>query len=271
MTDPVTTSRSQNNGTRDDSAHRPTLSLIIPTYNEAAGLEGLLSALHQVLAPAELSYEVVLVDDNSPDGTADRAEELARSFPVRVHRRPGKLGLSSAVIDGWKVARGELLGVMDADLSHDPALLPSLVASIKEGDAEIAVGSRYISGGGMGNWPLYRQIVSRVAVILGSLICPVKDVTSGYFVMRRSVIEGVQLNPIGFKIALEVLVRGKYRNFTEVPYVFQDREVGKSKLSQKVILDYLIQLGQLIAHWVRLRPRRRRVPPVLRRSVSARH
>ena len=94
----------------------------------------------------------------------------------------------------------------------------------------------------MGNWPLYRQLISRVAVILGSVICPVKDVTSGFFVMRRSVIEGVQLNPIGFKIALEVLVRGRYRNFTEVPYVFQDRAVGKSKLTHKEVMNYLIQL-----------------------------
>ena len=122
----------------------------------------------------------------------------------------------------------------------------------------------------MGNWPLYRQLISRVAVILGSVICPVKDVTSGFFVMRRSVIEGVQLNPIGFKIALEVLVRGRYRNFTEVPYVFQDRAVGKSKLTHKEVMNYLIQLGQLVVHWVRLRPRRQRVAPVMRRTVPLR-
>lgn len=241
----------------------PLFSLVAPTYNEAAGLEDLVLQVHRALEPSGINYELIIVDDNSPDGTAALAEKLGMEFPVKVLRRPGKLGLSSAVIDGWKIAQGQILGVIDADLSHDPKLLPSLVASIHDGSADVAVGSRYIPGGGMGNWPLKRQIVSRVAVILGSLICPVKDVTSGYVVLRKQVVEGVKLNPIGFKIGLEILVRGRYKNFTEIPYTFQDREKGKSKLSLKVIWQYIVQLGQLIAYWAANRPRRQRVAPVV--------
>lgn len=241
----------------------PEFSLVIPSYNEAQGLPDLLKAIHAVLEPAHVAYEIILVDDNSPDGTADLAEGLSGQYPVRVLRRPGKMGLSSAVTDGWKIARGRILGVMDADLSHDPKLLPALFRSVNSGPAEVAVGSRYVPGGGMGNWPLRRQIISRTAVWMGSLICPVKDVTSGYLVLRSSVLEGVKLNPIGFKIGLELLVRGRYRTFCEIPYTFQDRAAGESKLSFKVVREYLVQLGQLMVFWARTRPRRERVQPWL--------
>ena len=242
---------------------RPILSLVTPTYKEAGGLEALVRSVHEVLWRAEIPYELIVVDDNSPDGTAELAENLSKEYPVVVVRRPGKLGLSSAVIDGWKAARGEVLGVIDADLSHDPRLLPSLVASVTRGSAEVAVGSRYIEGGGMGNWPKFRQFISQVAVFLGSFICPVKDVTSGYLVLRRSVVQGVRLNPIGFKIGLELLVRGQYRYFTEIPYVFQDREKGSSKLSFREVRNYLVQLMQLVGFYLRRRPKRERVEPVM--------
>lgn len=239
------------------------LSICVPTYNESQSLEDLCRAIAGVMRQTPYSYELVIVDDNSPDGTADRARQLANDYPIQVLQRAGKLGLSSAVIDGWKIARGEVLAVTDADLSHDPAVLPTMVASIRDGGADVAVGSRYIPGGGMGDWPLHRQIISRVAVIMGSIICPVRDVTSGFVALRRSVIEGVQLNPIGFKIGLELLVRGRYDTFCEIPYVFMDRAKGSSKLGWKEIRNYLVQLGQLIAFWGKHRPKRRRVQPVL--------
>lgn len=240
----------------------PVLSLVSPTYNEAGGIENLVIAIHRVMEEAKIPYELIIVDDNSPDGTAQMAEQLGQQFPVRVLKRPGKLGLASAVIDGWAMAKGSVFGVIDADLSHDPKLLPWLVRSVTDGQAEVAVGSRYIPGGGMGNWPLYRQLVSRVAIFMGSFICPVKDVTSGYFVLRRGVLDGVNLNPIGFKIGLELLVRGRYRTFTEIPFVFQDRAQGSSKLSLKVIWQYLVQLGQLILHHIKNPQRRTRVAAI---------
>ena len=239
------------------------LSIVVPTYNESLSLEDLCKAIAAVMRQTSMTYEVVIVDDNSPDGTADRARQFAQDYPIQVLQRPGKLGLSSAVIDGWKISKGEVLAVTDADLSHDPTVLPSMVASIQQGEAEVAVGSRYIPGGGFGNWPLHRQIISRTAVIMGSLICPVRDVTSGFVALKRSVIEDVRLNPIGFKIGLELLVRGRYVTFCEIPYTFQDREKGSSKLGWKEIRNYLVQLAQLVLFSLTHRQRRRRVAPVI--------
>lgn len=238
---------------------RPDLSLIVPTYNEGDGIAQLLERTAGVLSQAGIDAELLVVDDNSPDGTADLVEQLGERLPVRVLRRPGKLGLASAVIDGWTRARGSLLGVMDADGSHDPSILPAMVEAVLADRCEVAVGSRYIPGGGMGDWPWFRQLISRVAVALGSFICPVKDVTSGFLVLRRSVVENVALDPIGFKIGLEVLVRGHYTRFCEVPYVFKDRERGSSKLNLREVRNYLIHLARLVAHWAARRPVRQRV------------
>ena len=202
---------------------------------------------------------MIIVDDNSPDGTAERARELAMDFPVVVHQRAGKLGLATAVMEGWERAKGSILGVMDADGSHDERILPYMVKFVSSERVQLAVGSRYVPGGGIGNWPLKREIISRVAVMMARPICPVADLTSGFFVCHRSVIEDVYLNPIGFKIGLEVMMRGRYDAFTEVPYTFHDRDKGSSKLGAKQVFDYLKQLGQLLAYWVSARPKRRRV------------
>lgn len=232
-------------------------SLVVPTYNERANIDGLVRDIHEAMAG--FSYELIVVDDNSPDGTADRARELSQDFPVVVLQRAGKLGLASAVVDGWRLAKGDVLGVIDADGSHDQRILPDLVSAVLSGQAELAVGSRYIPGGGMGNWPLYRQFISRVAVSMAKPICPINDLTSGYVVLHRKVLENVALDPVGFKIGLEVMMRGHYRTFCEVPYVFSDRARGASKLGSKEILAYLGQLGSLFFDWMESRPRRTRV------------
>ena len=189
-------------------------------------------------------WELIIVDDGSPDGTADLAESYAPAHPVRVVRRPGKAGLASAVLAGFGDARGDVLLVMDADLSHPPEAVPSLVSAIDQG-ADLAVGSRYVKGGGTKDWPLKRRIVSRAACLMGNVLVPVRDCTSGFFAIRRSAIDGVKLNPIGFKIGFEVMARAKYKKVVEVPYVFRDRELGKSKFGRREILQYLVQLGQV--------------------------
>lgn len=236
------------------------LSLVIPTYNERSSLEVLLPRLDRIAPELPGHLEVVVVDDNSPDGTADFADRFQpqSSMTILVVKRPGKFGLASAVIEGWRAARGDLLGVMDADGSHDETVLPAMFGSILDGHAELAVGSRYVKGGGMGDWPLSRQLISRVAVVLGSFLCPAKDVTSGYLVFRQEVLEGVSLDPIGFKIGLEVMVRGRYRTFTEIPYVFTDRKKGRSKLGTREVVAYLVQLSRLLAYRYRHPHQRRR-------------
>lgn len=190
------------------------------------------------------TWELIIVDDGSPDGTADLAESYADKHPVRVVRRPGKAGLASAVLAGFAQARGTVLVVMDADLSHPPETVPRLVSAIDEG-ADLAVGSRYVTGGGTEDWPLKRRVVSRAACLMGNLLVPIRDCTSGFFAIRRSALDGVKLNPIGFKIGFEVMARARYRKAVEIPYVFRDRELGKSKFGRREIGQYLVQLGQV--------------------------
>jgi dolichol-phosphate mannosyltransferase len=190
------------------------------------------------------TWELIIVDDGSPDGTADLAESYADVHPVRVVRRPGKAGLASAVLAGFAQAHGDVLVVMDADLSHPPESVPRLAMAIADG-ADLAVGSRYVTGGGTEDWPLKRRVVSRAACLLGNVLVPIRDCTSGFFAIRKSALDGVKLNPIGFKIGFEVMARAHYKKSVEVPYVFRDRELGKSKFGRREIGQYLVQLGQV--------------------------
>ncbi|MGM9992764.1 MAG: polyprenol monophosphomannose synthase [Candidatus Bruticola sp.] len=238
------------------------LSLIVPTYNEKETLPVLAERVFDILDQSQISGELIVVDDNSPDGTGDLALALNDRYQNRIHviKRSGKLGLSSAVIAGWQAGKGQILGVIDSDLSHDPSILPHMVYSINNGGADIALGSRYIKGGGVRNWPWYRVITSLTAAALGRLICPANDVTSGYMLMRRQVIEGVNLNPIGFKINLEVMVKGNYQTITEVPFTFEDRLAGKSKFNGSEIVNYLKHLASLFVFYIKNRPQHKRIP-----------
>ncbi|MBV9270795.1 MAG: polyprenol monophosphomannose synthase [Candidatus Eremiobacteraeota bacterium] len=223
-------------------------SIVIPTYNEAGGIERLVRALDEIFRKNDLDGEIIVVDDNSPDGTGQIIDRLSQELPVRCLHRPGKLGLSSGVIDGWKFARPEsdALGAMDADFSHDINILPRMVQALENGYG-LAIGSRYVSGGGITNWPWKRIVTSRVACMLARPLTNVKDITSGYFLVQREALEGVQLDPIGFKIGLEVVAKAHYGKSTEIPYVFTDRVVGTSKLNEKEIFNYLKQLRKLYA------------------------
>lgn len=221
------------------------VSIIVPTYNEADGLSQFAESVFTVLRDFNIDAEMVIVDDNSPDGTGKVADELAQRYNLRVLHRAGKLGLASAVVDGFRVARGGILGIMDADLSHAPSAIPRLVKAIRDGDAELAVGSRYVPGGGTKDWPFRRRFVSAAACWLARPFTSVHDATSGFLFMRRAVVEGVQLNPIGFKIGLEIIAKGHYKRCVEVPYVFRDRFAGESKFGNKEILAYLKQLAAI--------------------------
>ena len=194
-------------------------------------------------------YEVLVVDDDSPDGTAAVVESYATSHPrVRLIRRITDKGLSSAVLEGFRHARGEILGVMDADLSHDPIILPQLLREIQNG-AELAVGSRRVPGGGSENWPWFRRLTSEVATRLAKSILRVtlSDPMSGYFFLRREIFERAkhQVHPRGYKILLEIVSRAKPTKIREVPFIFKDRTQSYSKLSGFVILSYLEMLWDL--------------------------
>jgi dolichol-phosphate mannosyltransferase len=232
-------------------------SIIVPTYNEAVGIEKLIATLDEVFKQHGLDGEIIVVDDNSPDGTGAVVDRLEREgYPVRCLHRPAKMGLSSGVIDGWKFARADsvALGAMDADFSHDATVLPRMVDALSQGGYGLAIGSRYVPGGGIENWPKRRIITSRVAIALAQPLTPVRDITSGYFLVRRDALDGVELDPIGFKIGLEVIAKAHYGRVLEVPYVFHDRVVGTSKLNQGEIFNYLKQLGRI--YGARLRGKR---------------
>ena len=223
-------------------------SIVVPTYNEAAGIERLITTLAELFRANGLDGEIIVVDDNSPDGTGAIVDRLEREgLPVRCLHRPGKLGLSSGVIDGWRFARPDsvALGAMDGDFSHDAAILPRMVSALAEEGYGLAIGSRYVPGGGISNWPKRRIVTSKVAIALAQPLTPIKDITSGYFLVKREALEGVDLDPIGFKIGLEVIAKAHYGRALEVPYVFTDRVAGESKLNQGEILNYLRQLGRI--------------------------
>jgi len=212
------------------------LTVIVPTYNERDNIPILLERIDKALSSHGIKYEVIVVDDNSPDGTADVAEKLSSKYPVRVLRRPGKLGLSSAVLDGIKLAKSKVIAVMDADLQHPPEVLSELYTRIKNG-CEIVIASRYVKGGSTKGWSLLRKLISKIAIVIAHILIPksraVKDIMSGYFMLRKDVISDVTLNPRGFKILLEIIAKAKYSNVCEVPYTFDTRKYGKSKLGGK--------------------------------------
>lgn len=226
-------------------------SLVIPTYNEGQNVHDVVEQLSTLLDQViPQRYELIVVDDDSPDCTWKIAQALTASYPhLRVMRRQTERGLSTAVIRGWQAARGEILGVIDGDLQHPPDVLLKLLTAIEQG-ADLAVASRHIEGGGVSEWSPIRRFLSRGAQVLGLLILPtvvgrVSDPMSGYFLVRRAAIANQTLHPLGYKILLEVLGRGEIRQVAEVGYVFQERKEGESKVTWRQYVDYLLHLARL--------------------------
>jgi dolichol-phosphate mannosyltransferase len=227
------------------------LSLVIPTYNEGKNLPEMVQRLTTILESAlGGAYELIVVDDDSKDRTWEVALELSLQYQkLRVMRRVNERGLSSAVIRGWQVARGDVLGVIDADLQHPPEVTAKLHEEMTRG-ADLAVGSRNVEGGGVSNWAIHRRALSRGAQLLGLIILPgvvgrVSDPMSGYFMFSRSAIAGVALNPLGYKILIEVIGRGRIGKVAEVGYVFRERTAGESKVTSQVYIEYLRHLVRL--------------------------
>lgn len=220
------------------------ISIIIPTYNEVENVEELVARINQVLGEQEYDTEILIVDDDSPDGTAEFAKGLTSTIPVRAHVRSGERSLALAVMEGFALARGDICVVMDADLSHPVEKIPELVRPILEGSCDATVGSRYIPGGGCHDWPFIRRLCSRSAGVLARGLTRLSDPTTGFMAFRKSILNGVELEPVGWKIVLEVITRTK-ASFIEVPIVFCDRARGKSKLEFKVHGEYLRHLCRL--------------------------
>ena len=235
---------------------RPLLSLVVPTRNENDNVDRLVTRTSHALDDLPGGWELLLVDD-SDDDTPQRAEAIAgRGHPVRVLHRPAGHrvdGLSGAVLDGFRSARGDVLAVMDADLQHPPELLTELVAAVVRDGADVAVASRYCQGttaadlaGLDGRW---RRLASRVLRWPAWLVRPrtrqVSDPLAGYFAFRRQVLDGVTLRPTGYKILLEVLGRGRWQRVTEIPYAFAPRTAGTSKAELRQGAIFLHHVARL--------------------------
>lgn len=226
-------------------------SLVLPTFNESGNVAEIVRMLSALLDPIlGDQYELIIVDDNSPDHTWKIALELTEQYPqLKVVHRETEKGLSTAVIRGWQVAQGEILGVIDADLQHPPEILLQLLAEMERG-ADLAIASRHVEGGGVSEWSMIRRFLSRGAQMLGLVILPevinrLSDPMSGFFMVRRNAIAGVKLSPVGYKILIEVAARGKIRWIGEVGYVFRERQAGESKVTWKQYLEYLQHLVRL--------------------------
>jgi dolichol-phosphate mannosyltransferase len=209
----------------------------------------LLTRVRSALDRCDVVYEVIVVDDDSRDGIEPIVLEIAARDPrVRLVVRRGDHGLAGAVLRGWAESDAPLLGVMDADLQHPPELLPRLWAALDAG-ADLVVGSRYACGGSLQGWKPARHLVSRVAVWMTEPVqrrgLHARDPMSGFFLVRRACIDGLPLQPAGFKILLEILARAEFRSVVEIPFTFGQRHAGRSKAGLRVALDYALLLLRL--------------------------
>jgi len=231
---------------------RQKLGLVIPTLNEAGNLPTLFSRIRKALDSSQIDYELIVVDDDSSDRTAEVAREFAQDDDrIRVFVRKGRRGLAGAVIYGWSHTDATLLGAIDADLQHPPEVLPQLLEPVLNGN-DIAIASRYVNGNadGISEWNKFRALVSRFSTLATAPFLQrrdlrVKDPLSGFFIVRRECVEELQLQPEGFKILLEILVKGNIRKAVEVPFHFATRQSGKSKADFRVALHYFSLLGKL--------------------------
>jgi dolichol-phosphate mannosyltransferase len=245
-------------GEQETRAALPALAIVVPTFNERANVAELVRRLHGLLG--ELDWEVVFVDDDSPDGTSAILRNLARhDRRVRCVQRLGRRGLSSACIEGVLATSAPLIAIMDADLQHDESLLAPMWSAFADPGLDVVIGSRYAEGGGVGDWATSRRVASRLATRLGHLLVPdrLQDPMSGFFMMRREAFEQSlpRLSAVGFKILLDLFASSRRElRFIELPYTFRPRLAGESKLDEQVAWEYLMLLAdKLVGRWIPVR------------------
>jgi len=226
------------------------ISIVVPTYREAANLGPLAEAVDEALSGAGHEYELLFIDDDSQDGSAEICARLSERLPVRIVVRKGERGLATAVIHGISMASGGIVVVMDADLSHPASAIPAMIERLERGESDFVLGSRYVEGGSIHDeWSVFRRLNSVIPSLLAKPLCPLKDPMSGFFAIRRSEMpDADHLSPIGYKIALEIYVKGDFNRPSEVPIHFSDRQHGESKLSLKEQLNFLRHLVRLYVY-----------------------
>lgn len=226
------------------------ISIVVPTYKEAENLPHVTKAIANAFAGRDWRYEILFIDDDSQDGSEEICARLSETDPVRIVVRKGERGLATAVIHGIEISAGDIVVVMDADLSHPASAIPEMVERLQTGQSDFVLGSRYVEGGTIhDDWSLFRKLNSIIPSLLARPLCHLEDPMSGFFAIRRTDMpESSLLSPIGYKIALEIFVKGKFQQASEVPIHFADRQYGESKLSLKEQLNFLRHLVRLYAY-----------------------
>lgn len=222
------------------------LTVIIPTYNEEANISNIIHKVNSVFKENSLNGEILIVDDNSSDRTITQVREIQNNLTnVHLIVRTSDHGLSQSVTEGFTRAISDIFIVIDADFSHPPELIPVMYEQIQMGN-DVVIGSRYMKGGGIKQWPLKRRIISFGGTFLGRLLFPdITDPVSGFFAVRKTVVENAPLKPRGYKILLEVLGKGIWLKDKEIPFEFVDRQCGVSKLQPKIIIQYVQQVTEI--------------------------
>jgi len=231
------------------------ITIIVPTLNEEANIDLLLERIFRVRRSCRLDFDVLFVDSASKDRTCERVQAWQEREPVRLLRRETNVGLAGAVIAGAGATDAVFVAVMDADLSHPPEALPELLQPLLDGSHDMVIGSRYIEGGSMPDWPLSRKLSSRLATLPALFFCDVKDPLAGFFAVERRRLAGLPGPVPGFKIGLAILAEYCHQlRIKEIPIEFRDRDYGESKMDRRVVLLYVYQLLELFLR--RLLPRR---------------
>ena len=221
------------------------ISIIIPTYNESTNIVQILESISKCI-PKNFFAEAIVVDDNSPDGTGKIVEDYLKNmkkmanYTIEIIHRKAKTGLASAILNGIQKAKTNTIVVMDSDFSHPPQIIPKLVETLKKYQCDIAIASRYVSGGTIKGWSLKRKLLSKIGTKIAkkSLGVNSKDPMSGFFAFKKQLLNGLNFDAIGFKILLEILVKTKGVKVEEIPYAFENRRFGSSKLDLSTITDF---------------------------------
>ena len=233
-------------------SNNPQISIIVPTYNESQNIIGILKSIHANI-PKGILTETIVVDDNSPDGTGKIVEDyisnlkkIAENTIAIIHRKT-KNGLSSAILNGVQNAKGETIVIMDSDFSHPPQTLPKMIEAFKKYQCDLVVASRYITGGHIEGWSIKRKLISKIATIIAKkgLGVKTKDPMSGFFAFKKNIVNGLNFDALGYKFLLELLVKTKGIHIREIPYTFEDRKFGSSKLDSSTVIDYLKSVWKL--------------------------
>ena len=230
----------------------PQVSIIVPTYNESQNIVGILKSIRENI-PKGIMAQTIVVDDNSPDGTGRIAEDYVRGIKkiaentVDIIHRKTKNGLSSAILNGIQNARGETIVVMDSDFSHPPQIIPKMIEALRQYQCDLVIASRYITGGSTRGWTAKRRLMSRAATVIAKrgLGVKTKDPMSGFFAFRRNAVKGLHFDALGYKLLLEILVKTKGIRIREIPYTFENRRLGSSKVDASVMADYFRAVWKL--------------------------